>query len=145
MWRAVNNRYMPNMPSAMTAPWVRLITSITPQIRLRPIAASPYTEPMSRPSIMEARIPDISHPRAAFHSDQAKLRNYSELFSPLLVDRIHQIGALAGQGPDHLLHQRARFVFLPLRQNHGVANLQAVLIRGRGKLRFSVESRDVCS
>src|ERR1017187_9130515 len=98
---------MPNMPSAMTAPWVRLITSITPQIRLRPIAASPYTDPMSRPSIMEAKIPDISHPCAALHSHEARRRKHSELCSPLLVNRINQIGALAGQGPDHLLHRRA--------------------------------------
>ena len=62
MGKAANSRYMPNMPSAITAPWVRLMTSITPQIRLKPMAASPYTAPMSRPSIMEARMPDISHP-----------------------------------------------------------------------------------
>jgi hypothetical protein len=43
-------------------------------MRLNPIAASPYTEPISRPSIMEAKIPDIFHPCAAFHADEARLR-----------------------------------------------------------------------
>src|SRR3974377_2094969 len=64
--RAWNMMYMPNMPSAITAPGVRLMTPMTPQMRLNPIAASPYTEPMSRPSIMDATIPAISHPCAHF-------------------------------------------------------------------------------
>ena len=47
------------MPATIIAPWVRLITFITPQMSVRPIAASPYTEPTSTPSAIEATIPNM--------------------------------------------------------------------------------------
>ena len=32
---------MQNIPRAMVAPWARLMTRITPQIKVRPMAATP--------------------------------------------------------------------------------------------------------
>src|ERR1022692_2475944 len=116
------------------------MTFITPQIRLRPIAASPYTAPTSTPSIMEARMPDISRPpraRVTFDAILTFSRN------SLSVHRIHQVGALAYQWPNNLSCQFAGFVLLPLRQNHGMAYLQAVFIGGGRILGPPVKGSDI--
>src|SRR5260370_28339737 len=55
------------------------------------------------------------------------------------VDRVYQIRALAGQRPHHFFYQFAGLVFLPLRQNHGMAYLQAVLAGGSREFGPSVE------
>ena len=60
-----------------------------------------------------------------------------------LVNRIRQIRALGRQRPDHLFYQLARLVLLPLRQNDGVAYLQAMLIGLSGKLRAPVKRGDI--
>src|ERR1019366_8863419 len=188
MWVAANSRYIENMPSAIMAPWVRLMTSITPQIRLKPIAASPYTAPTSRPSIMEARMTDMFHPAslsfvppascrrlgghlprggrggdvpttaagtaALRHSASAGRENnrflavqritvYDRIRNAPSVDRIHQAGALACQWPHNLFYQLAGLVLLPLRQNHGMAHLQAVFVGGGRELRPPVEGSDI--
>src|ERR1039457_1125760 len=179
---------MQNMPSAIMAPCVRLMTSITPQIRLKPIAASPYTAPTSSPSIMEARMPDMFHPpplsfvapascrllrghlalaggggdvpttaagtAALRHSASAGRENnrflavqritvYDRIRNAPSVDRIHQAGALACQWPHNFFYQLAGLVLLPLRQNHGMAYLQAVFVGGGRKLGPPVEGSDI--
>src|ERR1035438_9510616 len=194
------------------------MTSITPQIRLKPIAASPYTAPTSRPSIMEARMPDMFHPPRSWFSTPAALelgssghriigssgalvQNHNsdhpmarspddpiflsgsdtssrrsclpvatQLLLPACrtcqigwfkttiqitrwpdhpmtrsssVDRIHQAGALACQWPHNFFYQLAGLVLLPLRQNHGMAYLQAVFVGGGRKLGPPVEGSDI--
>src|ERR1039457_7369680 len=57
------------------------------------------------------------------------------------VDRIHQAGALACQWPHNFFYQFAGLVLLPLRQNHGMAHLQAVFVGGGRKLGPPVEGR----
>src|ERR1017187_3844881 len=75
------------------------MTSIAPQIRLKPIAASPYTAPTSRPSIMEASTPDISHPPRSWLSTSILVAPASFDFAqdkPCRLSRGHL--ALAGGG-----------------------------------------------
>src|ERR1017187_3830907 len=164
------------------------MTSITPQIRLKPIAASPYTAPTSSPSIMEARMPDMFHPpplsfvapascrllrghlalavgdgdvpttdagtAALRHSASAGRENnrflavqritvYGRIRNAPSVVRIHQAGALACQWPHNFFYQFAGLVLLPLRQNHGMAHLQAVFVGGGRKLGPPVEGSDI--
>src|ERR1019366_4296681 len=139
------------------------MTSITPQIRLKPIAASPYTAPTSRPSIMEARMPDMFHPPRSWFSTPAALelgssghriigssgalvQNHNSDHPMTLsssVDRIHQAGALACQWPHNFFYQLAGLVLLPLRQNHGMAHLQAVFVGGGRELGPPVEGSDI--
>src|ERR1039458_4966218 len=171
---AANSRYMQNMPSAIMAPWVRLMTSITPQIRLKPIAASPYTAPTSRPSIMEASTPDISHPPSSWLSTSILVAPASFDFAQdkpcrlsrghlalaggggtpprqppgrrryvISVDRIHQVGALARQWPHNFFYRFARLIFLPLREDHGMAHLQAVFVGGGREFGPPVKGRDI--
>src|ERR1039458_9646592 len=144
------------------------MTSITPQIRLKPIAASPYTAPTSRPSIMEARMPDMFHPPRSWFSTPAALELGSSghriigyrahwfkttiqitrwpdhpMTRSSSVDRIHQAGALACQWPHNFFYQLAGLVLLPLRQNHGMAHLQAVFVGGGRELGPPVEGSDI--
>ena len=84
---------------------------------------------------MEASTPDIEI--TLEREKQVPLRRAG------LLQGVQEIGALAGQRPDHLLDQLPGLVFLPLRDHHGVSHLQAVFTGRVGELRAPVEGGDI--
>src|SRR4029453_13708872 len=106
------------MPSTIMAPCVRFMTFMTPQIRVSPMAARPYTAPTSSPSMMEAMMPIIGEQRPCEMEDWEQ----SSIFVLSLVDDLRRAGRL---GPDHFLVQSAALL-LPFCDDHLVAHLQAV-------------------
>src|ERR1039458_8984786 len=59
------------------------------------------------------------------------------------VDWVHQVGALACQWPHNFFCRFAGLVLLPLRQNHGMAHLQAVFVGGGREFGPTVEGGDI--
>jgi hypothetical protein len=51
----MNNTKVPNIPNAIIGPCERLMTFMTPQINVNPIAAKPYTNPTRIPSGRESK------------------------------------------------------------------------------------------
>src|SRR5215831_14151371 len=121
------------MPSTMMAPWARLMTFMTPQMSVNPMAARPYTEPTRTPSITEAMIPIMWGPRAggAFNGRRRKG-----------VASVNYVGSLGLLRPDHFLGQLSIFL-LPLRKHHLMRDLEAMLVRIGGELGAAEERRDV--
>src|SRR5215467_4588204 len=126
------------MPATIMVPWVRLMTSMTPQIRVSPMAARPYTSPTSTPSIIEARIPSIDVESSSRHA-MAPART-SRLVT--CRDRIDHRRGLGISRPDHLASGLA-ILLLPLRQHHLVRGLQPMVTRIISKLDASEECCDI--
>src|SRR5215207_4398491 len=132
----------------MMGPCERLITFITPQISVSPMAASPYTKPRRMPSGNDAS----NRPICCMLNSRNRVGAVCIAPAPgedcvdglfWCRNRVEGIRIRHISRPDHFAHEFTCIVFLPLCNNHQMPNLKSMGFGRRIEFDAAIEGEDI--